>query len=204
MVRSRHCTLSPGLRGFLMRAFVAIELPEGTRKAVAGLQARLKASGAAASWVRPENFHLTLRFLGQIAPEQLLVLADRLGHDYAQCAPLRLCFQGAGAFPNPRRPAVLWAGMRAVEGELVRVWQIAEQAAQALGLPPETRDFHPHVTVGRMRDPRKTGTLGEALCLCAGLGADEFPVEAGALFESRLSAGGAIYRRLHRFMLRQA
>ncbi|MBI3118860.1 MAG: RNA 2',3'-cyclic phosphodiesterase [Candidatus Hydrogenedentes bacterium] len=182
-----------------MRAFIAIELPDSVKKGIAALQERLRKSGVAAAWTKPENFHLTLRFLGDVDEERIASLRDFLREHYGQCGALQLCFQGAGAFPDLRRPNVLWAGLRVLEGDLVPIQAVAEAGAVYVGLAREGKAFLPHVTLARLRDRRRFGDCREALARCAALGGDAFPVRAVALFSSQLDAAGAIHRRIEEF-----
>ncbi len=184
-----------------MRAFVAIEIPEETRQAMASLQRQLREAGVTASWVKPENFHLTLRFLGDIDEAQTAALTDHLHRACAACGPVHLCFSGAGAFPNVRRPSVIWAGLHTLAGDLAALQRNVEQAVRGIGLPPEPKSFHPHVTVARVRDARRAGPCEEGLTACASLRADAFEVRHVALFSSRLHTGGSGYARLETFSM---
>jgi len=140
-----------------MRSFVAIELPGRVRESLAALRERLRKSGAAASWVREENMHLTLRFLGDVAEPDLERLSETLGEALRPFSPLTLRIQNLGAFPNPRRPNVIWAGVETLSGTLLEVQAAVEAAARAIGLPPDDKPFHPHITLARIRDARRLG-----------------------------------------------
>lgn len=186
-----------------MRAFLALELPPHARQTVAVVQSRLRQTGAGAAWVRQENFHVTLRFLGRIEEEQQQICSQCLLQRLPHLEPVRICIAGAGAFPNAGRPSVLWAGVRELHGALEDVFVSCEDAARAAGLPPEARAFHPHVTVARVRNPRGCVSVAEAIQECSTLESDAFTVDGVALFESKLSAGGSVYRLVKRFPLPQ-
>lgn len=180
-----------------MRAFVAIALPDDVRDNLAALAQRLRAAGVKARWPRRENLHLTLRFLGDLTPERAAAVAAALAGTSRREAPLPLAVRGVGVFPNVRRPAVVWAGVHTDGDALTRVQAAAEAAAQAAGLPAEQKPFHPHVTVGRLRDPRRPGRLPALLAAEEAFRGGEFLAEAVVLCESELTPKGAVYTLVH-------
>jgi len=182
-----------------MRSFIAIELPAAIQDQLGGLCGRLRASSPKASWVRGENMHVTLRFLGEVTEEDLARLSAMLSPAYQACEGVTLRVCGIGAFPNLRRPSVVWAGLEIVQGAIEPLHAQAEQAARMLGLPPETKRFHPHVTLARLRDPRGADALTAELNACQSFHAGEFRAESVSLFSSELRRGGAVYRRLEEF-----
>ncbi len=101
-------------------------------------------------WPTPENVHLTVRFLGDTTPEQRLLLATELSQVATIHAPFSLQLSGLGAFPNPRKPAVLWMGIDGQIESLARFQQSVEDAAVASGFQREQRPYRPHLTIGRI------------------------------------------------------
>lgn len=184
-----------------MRSFVAIELPDRVRESLAALRERLRKSGAAASWVREENMHLTLRFLGDVAQPDLDRLSEVLGERLPAFSPLMLRIQNLGAFPNPRRPSVVWVGVEMVTGSLMDVQESIEAAARAIGVPPDDKPFHPHITLARIRDTRRLGALFEEMAAAKEACAGEFTASRVALFSSTLTPRGPVYRRLREYSL---
>ena len=179
-----------------MRTFIAIELPEGVQSALEELKGRLRDSGVRASWVKAGNIHLTLRFLGEIDEGQAGRIIDVLEGACGTVHPFVLHVRGAGAFPNSRRPSVLWVGCDPLDGPLACVQEAAEAAARAVGLAPEGKAFRPHLTVGRVKDWRSAGPVWEGLEREREFDAGEFEASSVALFKSRLMPGGAVYERL--------
>lgn len=184
-----------------MRTFIAIELPPAIGSALAALIERLRRSGVRAAWVRPENIHLTLRFLGEIDEASANRLGERLALSYQDVKPFHLFVRGAGVFPNLRRPAVLWAGVEPLEGGLRQVQSIAESGAAFIGLAAEARLFNPHLTIARIRDPREAGSLDEYIASERGFDGGAFHVAGVSLFSSQLTPKGPVYRRLREFRL---
>jgi RNA 2',3'-cyclic 3'-phosphodiesterase len=135
-----------------MRAFVAIELAESVRTRLADLQRRMRESGHrdGFQWVRPENLHLTLLFLGQIDQAEEMVVREAMDVSVAESRGLRLSCRSLGCFPNALHPRVLWAGVDD-DGALSHL-----QAALVRSCHPiagtEMRGYNPHITLARIRD----------------------------------------------------
>jgi len=168
------------------RLFLAVALSDDVRHALAAFVDDPR--DLPGRPVDPDNWHITLRFLGRTEPVQRdLVLADIEEH-VAQ-APFTLGFGGLGAFPRPGRATVLWLGIEQGADELDGVADRCESAAQVAGFSPEDRPFHPHVTLSRIRPWQDVRSLVERF--------PPFPatqrVEAIALFRSVLGLGGARY-----------
>jgi len=140
-----------------MRTFIAIELPEATRRELQGMVEHLRRSGIRASWVRPDRMHLTLRFLGEIDDDQAGIAGEFLAKGCSGISAFECAVQGAGAFPDVRHPSVIWAGVGPLEGGLSEVQTVAEKAAASIDLKPENRPFRPHLTLGRIRRPEEAG-----------------------------------------------
>lgn len=185
-----------------MRCFLAIELSEETRSAVAGLRERLRRAGANASWPRPENLHLTLRFLGDIDDTQQTGIARRIREPLSALHSPELIVRGTGAFPNLRKPAVIWVGIESPGSALAAVQDACEQAARAIGLDAEKKVFRPHITLARLREPYRAGGLVRALEAESGFFGGEFTASNVTLFSSTLTPQGAVYTPLEHFLLR--
>lgn len=135
--------------GPLSRVFAAVPLPTEIRMALAERLSSIDIPGKVAP---PENWHLTLRFLGQVdevAYERFLGLLSSA--DLGQRFKVR--FGGLGAFPKASRATVMWVGVEQGSSDLERLAGVCEDAAQGAGLPPEDRPFRPHLTLSRIRPP---------------------------------------------------
>lgn len=184
-----------------MRCFLAIELSEEAHSALAGLRDRLRRTGANASWPQPANLHLTLRFLGEIDGDQVTSIRTILRESLSGlCAP-EVVVRGTGAFPNLRKPSVVWVGIESPGSVLAAVQNACEEGARAVGLDAETKAFHPHVTLARLREPYRIGGLVRALEAESGFFGGEFTASSVTLFSSALTPRGAIYAPLEGFPL---
>jgi 2'-5' RNA ligase len=141
-----------------IRAFVAFPLAEEVRRDVAATIRRLAPSLPDVRFVRDEGVHVTLRFLGWTPAETLAALEAPLRAAAAACPPIEMAVRGLGLFPERGRPRVLWLGLD-LPAPAARLQAACEAAAVAAGLAPETRAFHPHLTLGRWRDGKPRPAL---------------------------------------------
>jgi len=184
-----------------VRLFTGIALTDECRAAIAEAVASLRADPAPVSWVARENLHITLKFLGEISRDRVGAVVEALAVTAAGLQPFVLEAEGAGAFPGTRNPRVLWVGLREPL-ELVRELQEnMENALSGAGFPREDRPFHPHITVGRARGVLPPAWGDRFVRALAGRRFGEVPVPKITLYESRLSAGGAVYTVVRDFPL---
>jgi len=184
-----------------LRCFLGLPLPPDIREILAEKTEGWRRAGLRGSWVKPANFHVTVRFLGNLNPAQIEQLQTLSRELPARCGPLQLRIAEAGVFPNQRRPSVFWAGLRAEAGDLDAVFQAAETAARAMGLTPERRLPHPHVTLARFRQNPPPERLQKILDEALSLKTDVFSIRSVALWKSDLKPGGAVYEQLAEFTL---
>ena len=177
-----------------MRLFVALEIPEPVRASLAEVAGELRKICPRARWARLEAAHITLKFIGEVQLAQAAEIREALGSIRA-IEPFELRFAGLGFFPGNRRAHVFWAG---IEGgaPLARLAAAMEDALAPLGIPRESREFHPHITLARLDAAAETAALHSAI---AGRSTAEFGrtrVEEFCLYRSVLKSGGAEYTRL--------
>lgn len=169
------------------RLFVAIDLPDLQRR---GLRALCHGLSGEVRWTSPEQLHLTLRFIGEVDEALFLeikkALADLL------FPPFVLRIQGVGSFPPGRRARVLWAGVD-VSPELEQLHQLIEERLGRLGLPPEERPFHPHLTLARLPERLGPEILAAYFARHSRFAVPPFPVDRFHLYSSRLSRFGAVH-----------
>lgn len=137
-----------------MRLFAAVPLPEPARAEVVGLLDRLRRGDLPVRWVRDEGLHLTLKFFGEVAPERLGPIEEAVRQANQGSEPLAMRLDELGAFPNPRRPRVLWIGLDAPPA-LELLQDRLERRSEAIGFPPEGSPYRPHVTLGRVREGQR-------------------------------------------------
>ena len=147
------------------------------------------------AWVAADNLHITLKFLGGIEDTRLSDIADAVGAA-ADVRAFDIELRGVGAFPTPTRPRVIWAGA-ADAPAFAELAAGVDRALVALGFPPEERGFTPHVTLGRVREPRRDPALASALTAGATRPFGMFRVARVSLMRSDLSSRGARYTELH-------
>lgn len=190
-----------------MRLFVAVELDSAVAQKIADFSDELRrkamslAPGARVTWVRPEQLHVTVRFIGEADAARAAAIAGALQPELI-LERFDVIVEGAGAFPPTGAPRVLWAGIAGGAGELSALEQEVSERLGACGVEREDRPYRPHVTLARVRDASglRSKPLFEKLAE-RGFGAT--PVEAITLFQSRTSPKGATYTRLQRTPLRQ-
>lgn len=182
------------------RVFVAVLLPERVRERIAEVAARLQPFRTNVSIVRKENFHVTMKFMGETDVGLLDRAIPVLRREAEKHAPFGIEISGWGAFPGARKARVIWAGVSQGADELRSLSRGIEKGLTALGFEDENR-FRAHVTIGRVRNPDTSGRLAELLAEEAGhLGG--FTVTDVHLMKSTLAPGGARYESLELFPLK--
>ena len=180
-----------------MRLFVALQIPSMVRKNLAELLVELRALSSQPRWVRAENLHITLKFIGELPAEKLGALRAALSAVHSDQA-VALDFRGAGFFPNERRPRVFWAGIEA-SANLARLASDIDRATGKLGVPPEKRPFSAHLTLARFEPPGLPEKLRAAIQENETREFGSVATEEFHLIESKLKAGGAEYTTLETF-----
>jgi 2'-5' RNA ligase len=179
------------------RTFIAIELAAPVRARFEELQRLLRPAGADVRWVRPDRAHLTLKFLGEAAPEQIEAMQAALDELAPATPAFEVAFRGVGVFPDERRPRVLWVGI--VEGldELRALAEAVDERAVAAGFERERRRFAPHVTLGRFRSASGLEPLRERMQSNASFDAGRMHAGEVHLIHSILGPEGPTYTALH-------
>ena len=185
-----------------MRLFVALEIPDQVRDGFAALIAELRGADSSfsksrARWVRPENLHVTLKFIGHVDSGKLDAIRAALA-EVRLDSPVELQFRGLGFFPNGKRPRVFWAGIEASPNLAPLAGEIEARLAK-VGISGETREFAPHLTLARFEPPGISDGL-------SAIAQENVAREFGAvrtgefhLFESKTKPSGAEYARLQSF-----
>jgi RNA 2',3'-cyclic 3'-phosphodiesterase len=194
-----------------VRLFLAIELTDAAREAIAAEQARLKheiathnrsrlAAMNSMKWVKPEHMHVTLAFLGEVADERSRLLVEAM-RPPLETGRFSITFGGLGVFPSRGRPRVLWLGVsHGSEGVLAVQQEVVTRIAK-LDIVTEDRSFHPHLTLARWRDVKFANRRWVTAVGCSSdLG--HVDVESVSLVHSKLAPAGPTYTALWRTPLR--
>ena len=141
-----------------IRSFLAFDIEEApVLRGLANVQNMLADTGADLKLVKPENIHITLRFLGNISPRLVEEIHGEM--ERIDFAPFDVEIKGIGVFPNPRRIRVVWAGIRRGASELGEIFNQLEPRLRRLGFKPDSKGFSPHLTIARVRTGRNKNEL---------------------------------------------
>jgi 2'-5' RNA ligase len=179
-----------------LRAFIAFEMPSQVKDVVRECQKTLRKAGVQLRWVKPENVHLTLRFLGDIPAEAVGGIGHVLRHMAEETPAFSLRVKGAGVFPGLARPRVLWLGLDGQKQLLEAAWKRLSGYLSRLDIPGEKRPFKGHLTIGRTKGRLDTELFGRQLDRLAALETQPFQADRLCLFKSDLEPDGAIYTPL--------
>jgi len=175
-----------------IRTFIAIETPESIKSRIARLQEQLRRIEAKVSWTKPANVHLTLKFLGYVEASRIASVSEAVARAANGIAPFELEVGGAGCFPSPRNPRVLYVGLPDLAEPLKALHSNVENELGREGFPKEKRRFSPHLTIGRLRTSQNASTLAEAL-QATGFENKTFVVREIIVMRSDLKPTGSIY-----------
>jgi 2'-5' RNA ligase len=182
-----------------IRAFVAFEIPEPIKRAIALRRRDLVGSLPRARWVRPEGQHLTLKFLGDTGRDVLTRLEDALRERLCESSPVTIQLEGCGFFPSAGRPRVAWIGGRATgAGDIARV---VDEAAGSCGFERDRRRWSIHLTQARIKEPWPADAAARFLKWGEELGLEPFEAAEVVVFSSELRPTGAVYTALGRVPL---
>jgi len=176
----------------MIRSFIAFDIEDTTvLRNLSKVQDTLVRTGADLKLVKPENVHITLRFLGDITAEMVDQIHGEM--EQTQFSPFEVKIKGTGAFPNLRRISVVWAGIRQGANELRAVFDQLEPRLQTLGFKPDFKGFSPHLTIARVRTGRNKEALAEQLNSLGDYEFGSIKAECLRLKKSVLTPQGPIY-----------
>jgi 2'-5' RNA ligase len=176
------------------RLFIALTLPPAVKDSLAALAQPL----AGVSWTRPEQLHVTLRFLGDVSVEIAEPMMARLASVHVE--PFILPIEGIGTFPANRPPRVLWIGVGSGHPRLFQLRQRLDDSLLAAGLQLDVRMFHPHVTLARCTE-NAASAIHHWVHVHRAVTAPPFRAEAFDLYSSDLRPGGAVHTLKRSFPL---
>ena len=182
-----------------MRTFIAIELSDQIREALAQIQSHLKYSGADVKWVEKNNVHLTLKFLGEISEEKAERVKLILQKIAGGTKPFEISIKDVGAFPKIDFPRVIWVGLDKGADKSKILAERIDEALSEIGFQKESRPFAAHLTIGRVRSPKNKDALKDKMLSYSPQSMVHSPqsISSIALFKSILTPKGAIYTKLY-------
>jgi len=135
-----------------MRTFIAIDINDDELiKKIYELSLAVKRTGASLKLVEPENLHITLKFLGEIDPKDIDIIKKVIETHAKKFSPFRISIEKLGAFPSIRSPRVIWVGIEENKDKIVELAQAISYDLEKIGFRREKREFHPHVTIARVK-----------------------------------------------------
>ena len=179
-----------------IRCFVAVEIPEPIQELLMSVQTNLQTHiRKGASWTKFGNFHLTLKFLGDVRPETIDMVSETIQRVADTQPPFSIEFGGVGAFPNLTRPRVIWVGVRDGASAVSQLAKTVNRELAHLGFPTDNR-FHPHLTLARLRTAINLEPLKDILRKYNTINNAAMRVNEITLMQSQLHPSGAVYTPL--------
>jgi 2'-5' RNA ligase len=184
-----------------IRSFIALDLPDNLKKNLQNLQDKARKHTDCVRWVKPDNIHLTLKFLGAIEESQVEPIARILENMTIGIAPFRLQVKGFGAFPNARNPKVIWVGMDDNQQRVVLFQEKLEETLTAIGFAPEKRTYSPHLTLGRVKESRAKRDIEQLIEKYKNEDLGYFTADTIVFYQSVLQPSGPVYSSLKTIQL---
>jgi len=183
-----------------IRTFIAVKISDEQRAGVAEVLDRLRCHDVSVKWVEPKNMHITLKFLGDTAEENLPQLFDAISDALNGARRFDLKLAGLGQFPPRKPPRVIWAGIQSGYENLRDIASKIDKALEPFGFEPEKRKFSAHVTIGRVKNNRNIRLVTDDLEKI-GFDSPGTTVSEVVFFKSDLTPKGPIYTSLKKFEL---
>lgn len=187
--------------GETWRVFIAVDIDDHVRQALALVQAALRDTHPAIRWVPPENLHITLAFLGNLFPDQIAGLANALEITLRPLPAFSCSVAELGTFGPRHSPRVVWVGIQQGADPLIALQKTTAETIRAFGLIAEDHAFHPHLTLGRIRAARDGIALQERLDQFTGKPFGAIRVDRVLVMKSNIRPSGPVYSELYRIRL---
>ncbi|MEK6598961.1 MAG: RNA 2',3'-cyclic phosphodiesterase [Deltaproteobacteria bacterium] len=184
-----------------IRTFIAIELPAKIIDGLKEIQDELKDGTNKVTWVKPENIHLTIKFLGDIEADKIDSIVGLLEGAAAKSRSFDISAKGVGCFPTIDNPRVLWVGIEEGNVNMAALYNNIEDALSAIGFAKEERPFKPHLTLGRIKFLKDKKGLKERIERFKDITLGQYMVDSICLFQSRLTPEGAVHIKLEKIEL---
>jgi len=187
-----------------IRTFVAFDIPDAVTASIHEIQNTLKAKRLKVRWVRADNLHLTLKFLGAVSVDRMEAINQALELAAEKIPPLDLFARGLGVFPGVRRPRVIWVGINGDVETLMALQQAIDRHLASIGFAREKRSFKAHLTIGRVKGAINAKQLLEAIQLYQDYRSERFQVQRIELIRSDLKPQGPEYTSLATIALKES
>lgn len=184
-----------------IRSFIAVDTAPEVKAAIVDVEDKLRATNAEVRWESIEKFHITLKFLGNVEGAKLHSLENRLEEVLSPFSAFNMTYQGVGCFPNQHHPRIIWIGAENEDGTLRRIQETIEGVAESFGFQREEREFHPHITIGRVKGSRNLKALVSELG-DASFAPHSSLITEVLLMKSDLKPTGSVYTVLRSFLLK--
>ena len=186
-----------------IRAFIAIPLDPKIQHSIECMQDHLKKSNNDIKWVKPENIHITLKFLGDVTTEQINSVKQTLSNCTHNTRPFKVELSQLGAFPNIECPRTLWIGLKDSKQQLNRMAVSLEIALGKIGFQDDQRPFSPHITIGRIRSSKNIDALAQSTSSYQISENCTQTISKIILFQSTLTSEGPIYKSLYQIKFKR-
>ena len=185
------------------RIFIAIDISDAAQAACAAHIERLRRQSpkVRVGWERTEKLHITLKFLGDTADDRVEDVVHSVARIATEHRAFELAIAGPGVFPGSSRPRILWIGVHDPSDAVSKLNRDVEDACERLWFEKEGRRFHPHITIGRVREPQNGIPLAKSH-LETLIEPIEFAVNSVAVYESKLLPSGSVYSVVQRVTLK--
>ena len=177
----------------VIRTFVAILIDKSLKKVIAEVQSHVKKLAPDVKWVAPENFHITLKFLGNVVEDALPEVVKAVEEAMRGFSPFDLAISGVGAFPNPARARVVWVGSGEGREQLAQLASAVDRNLAKLGFEKEDKPFKAHITIGRVKTSRFLRQLAEGIGKVDAENLGIQRISGVAVMRSELSREGPTY-----------
>lgn len=188
-----------------LRTFIAIDTPPEFKVQAEQIQNELAVLNAPVKWEKSTKLHLTLKFLGTIDTALIENVESKLQHIILNRRPFWLRYNGLGCFPNTSNPRIIWIGCNPLSSDFEKLHRSIENACAEIGFEREKREFHPHITIGRVkiRSGKDRRAIPDLIKKMENLTFDalENEVHSVLLMKSELHPDGSVYSILKQFSL---
>jgi 2'-5' RNA ligase len=185
----------------VIRSFICVDVADEVRSALTREHRQFNRQAKEYRWVDPENYHLTIKFLGNVSAMKIPDIADGIREATASLEPFEVNIFGFDAFPYKSNPRVVWAGVNEGSEELMELWESIDTKLVQLGFPPEQREFTPHLTLGRVKSGNKRADLMPLFSRLENRDWGHYTVDAVKVMKSELKRRGPEYTVLEKIDL---